>query len=107
MLDIKNIRPKVRQKAVYVTENNIKEFLEYAFPDEYVIGTLLINKHETPYIYAEVEYAESGFGIETFLLNQWYVTDEHRGLHWYDDEYFEKKYDIEEDNNNEFQQETH
>ena len=96
MLDIKNVRPKIRQKAVYVTEDNIKEFLEYAYPNEFILGTLHINKHEEPYVYAEVEYSESGFGMEDFLLNQWYVTSERNSSSWYDDEYFEDSYDIED-----------
>lgn len=99
MLDIKNIRPKIRQKAVYITEDNIKEFIEYAYPNKFILDTLHIDKHEEPYIYAEVEYAKSDFGMEDFLLNQWYVTSERNGTCWYDDEYFEDSYDIEGDFN--------
>lgn len=95
MLDVMAVRPKIRQKAVYVTEENVKEFLEYAYPDEFVLDTLYINKHEEPYIYAEIEYVKSDFGIECFLLNQWYVTSERNGSSWYDDEYFEDRYEIE------------
>lgn len=48
MLDIKKVIPNDEFKAVYVTEENAKEFIEYAFPNEYNLDTLRIDKDETP-----------------------------------------------------------
>lgn len=111
MLDIKNIIPKIRQKAVYVTKDNIREFLKLAFPDEFKLDTLFVDESESPYIYASVRYRDcyitASKQYENFILNTWYVTDKRDESAWYDDEYFEENYDIEEDDNNELQQETH
>ena len=57
MLDVKSIRSKIRQKAVYVTEDNVKEFLKYTHPGDYNLDTLVIDRSELPYIYARVEYS--------------------------------------------------
>lgn len=99
MLDIKDVRPKVRQKAVYVTRENIKEFLKFAFPDEFKLDTLFIDESESPYIYAIVRYMDCYITAinqyRRFILNTWYVTDERNDDDWYDDEYFEENYDIE------------
>lgn len=98
MLDIKQARPKTRQKAVYVTEDNVKEFLEYAYPGDYNLDTLVIDRSEHPYLYASIDYLDTSIfdnsytSSSHFILNKWYVYDDHD---WYDDWYFEDKYEIE------------
>ena len=94
MLNVKSIRPKTRQEAVYVTENNIKEFLKYAYPDDYDLDTLTIDRSKHPYLYADVEYSNifERVSSERFTLNKWYVT---YGNDWCDNEYFEDEYEIE------------
>ena len=96
MLDIKNIRPKVKQKAVYVTEDNIKEFLKYAFSNEFNLNTLIIDKDGSPYIRAVVKYKNDDFVYGNFPLNRWYVSDERNDKDWGWDECFEDNYEIEE-----------
>lgn len=103
MLDVKNVRSKVRQKAVYVTKDNIREFLKLVYPKEFKLDTLEIDESESPFVYASVRYRDcyvtaSKF-YEHFILNTWYVTDERNDSAWYDDEYFEDNYDIEGDCN--------
>ena len=97
MLDIKKVIPNDEFKAVYVTEENAKEFIAYAFPNEYNLDTLRIDKDEYPYVYAVVDYINANVKNSFFILNRWYleradVIDPDYG--WFEEEYFEKCYKI-------------
>lgn len=96
MLDIKKVIPNDEFKAVYVTEENAKEFIEYAFPNEYNLDTLRIDKDETPYVYAVVDSKDGSIKNDPIILNRWYVSNERNDNDWNWDECFEDNYDIEE-----------
>lgn len=97
MLDIKNVRPKVRQKAVYVTKDNIREFLKLAFPNEFKLDTLIINEEESN-PYAVVTCGFSIDWLEAFDLNKWYVSSKFNDGNWDVIECFEDNYDIVKEN---------
>ena len=74
MLDIKKAIPNVEFKAVYVTEENAKEFIAYAYPNEYNLDTLRIYKDKAPYVHAVVDSKDGSIKNDLFILNRWYFT---------------------------------
>lgn len=95
MLNIKKVIPKKKQEAVYVTKENIKEFLEYAFLGEHNLDTLIINEEESN-PYAVVTCGFSSDWLESFDLNKWYVSSKFNDGNWDVIECFEDNYEIEE-----------
>lgn len=95
MLNIKNVRPKTKQKAIYVTKDNIKEFLEYAYPDKYDIDSLKLDNPRIP-LCATVECTDSSSEPENFRLDKWYVSLFGGDYACCEDEYFITTYDIED-----------
>lgn len=70
MFDIKKVKPKNAQQAVFVTKDNYKEFINYAFPEDFNLDDLKI--YETGDILVTGFHLRHGYN-KAIILNRWYV----------------------------------
>lgn len=78
MFDIKKVKLKTAQQAVFVTEDNYKEFINYAYPGDFNIDDLKLYKSAD--VLVTGLHLRHGYN-KCIILNHWYVCYGYKDWH--------------------------